>query len=78
MHILLNIGYYTLPVTCLIEPKEARLLRPVDNLFVKSLKEAMKANPSTDVAPIIGLVVLKSGKNGKYVHPHSKTIIIAL
>ena len=50
----------------------------MDILFVKSLKEAMKANPSTDVAPIIGLVVLKSGKNGKYVHPHAKTIIIAL
>ena len=64
-------GYYTLPVTCLIEPNQARLLRPVDELFVKSLKEAMKANPSTDVAPIIGLVVLKKGKhksNGLHVH----------
>ena len=67
------IGYYTLPVTCLIEPDKARLLRPVDELFVKSLKEAMKANPSTDVAPIIGLMVLKNGINYESnVHPFHK------
>ena len=56
-------GYYNLPVSCLIEPPATRLLRPVDELFVKSLKLAMKANPSTDAAPIVGLVVLNEGQN---------------
>ena len=61
------LGYYTLPVSCLIEPQPARLLRPVDDLFVESLKLAMKANPSTDAAPIVGLVVLGEGKNVVYI-----------
>lgn len=55
------LGYYTLPVSCLIEPQPARLLRPVDELFVESLKLAMKSNPTTDAAPIVGLVVLGQG-----------------
>ena len=59
----LNItGYYTLPVSCLIEPQPVRLLRPVDDLFIESLKLAMKANPSMDAAPIVGLVVLGEGE----------------
>ena len=56
------VGYYTLPVSCLVEPQLSRLLRPIDDLFVESLKMAMKANPSTDAAPIIGLVNLMEGK----------------
>ena len=56
-------GYYTLPVSCLIEPQPTRLLRPVDDLFVESLKSAMKANPSTDAAPIVGLVLLDEGES---------------
>ena len=55
-------GYYTLPVSCLIQPSPARLLRPVDELFVESLKSAMKSNPSTDVAPIVGIVLLPEGE----------------
>ena len=35
----------------------------MDELFVESLKLAMKANPSTDAAPIVGLVVLGDGKS---------------
>lgn len=56
------IGYYNLPVSCLVEPAPCRLLRPIDELFVNSLKVAMKANPSTDVAPIVGLVCLHKGE----------------
>ena len=35
----------------------------MDDLFVESLKLAMKANPSTDAAPIVGLVVLDESKS---------------
>ena len=61
-HVYYFLGYHTLPVSCLIEPQPARLLRPVDELFVESLKMAMKSNPTTDAAPIVGLVVLGQGK----------------
>ena len=57
------IGYYELPVTSLVEPPPARLLRKVDELFVERLKEAMVSNPSTDTAPIVGLVVLPHGEH---------------
>ena len=56
-------GYYTLPVSCLIEPQPTRLLQPVDDLFIESLKSAMKANPSMDDAPIVGLVVLDESES---------------
>ena len=56
------LGYYNLPVSCLVEPCLSRLLRPIDTIFVESLKAAMKANPSTDVAPIVGLVSLGDGE----------------
>ena len=51
-------GYFTLPVTCLEEPEPNRLLRPVDPVFVDTLKSHMKSNPSRDVTPIVGLVWL--------------------
>ena len=38
------------------------LLRLADNHHVEQLKLAMNANPFTDAAPIVGLVVLKEGK----------------
>ena len=59
---LLLTGYYELPVTSLVEPAHERLLRKVDELFVERLKDAMLANPSTDTAPIVGLVVLPPGE----------------
>ena len=34
----------------------------MDEIFVESLKSAMKKNPSTDVAPIVGLVLLSEGE----------------
>lgn len=45
-----------------MEPHPDRLLRPADKHHVEQLKLAMKVNPSTDAAPIVGLVVLKEGK----------------
>ena len=49
-------------MSCLVELPPSRLLSPVDEMFVESLKVAMKANPSADVAPIVGLVVLEEGQ----------------
>ena len=45
-----------------MEPCLSRQLRPIDAIFVENLKAAMKANPSTDVAPIVGLVSLDDGE----------------
>lgn len=49
-------------MTCLIEPVPNRLLRPVDPVFVGTLKSHMKRNPSRDVTPIVGLVQLADGE----------------
>lgn len=54
-------GYFTLPVSCLVEPSPSRLLRPVDDIFVEKLIMMMKENPSTDAAPIVGLAVVNEG-----------------
>lgn len=55
------IGYYTLPISCLVEPHSDRLLRTAKDGRIKELKKAMKANPSINAAPIVGLVVLDEG-----------------
>ena len=47
------------------------MLRPIDEIFVDSLKVAMKANPSTDVAPIVGLVSLHEGETFHEAHKES-------
>lgn len=60
-HMVLVIGYYTLPISCLIEPHSDRLLRTAKDCRVEELKKAMRANPSIDTAPIVGLVVLNEG-----------------
>ena len=46
----------------LVEPGPTRLLRPVDPVFVDTLKAHMKRNPSRDVTPIVGLVQLPDGE----------------
>ena len=57
-----NLGYFTLPVNCFTEPPASRLLRPVDEVFAHDLKENMLKNPSKDVTPLVGLVVLGDGE----------------
>ena len=52
-------------------PKHTRLVRPVDNVFVKCLKKEMLANPTTDVAPLIGLVCLGDDDSFDTKHPES-------
>ena len=49
-------------MTSLIEPGPTRLLRPVDPVFVDTLKSHMKRNPSRDVTPVVGLVQLPDGE----------------
>ena len=49
-------------MTCLVEPRPTRLLRPVDPVFVDTLKAHMKRNPSRDVTPIVELVQLQDGE----------------
>ena len=56
-------GYFELPVSLLIEPTNKRLLRKVDQLFVKKLKAAMLENLSSDSAPIVAIVCLKDGED---------------
>ena len=55
------IGYYTLPISCLVEPHSDRLLRTAKDGRVEELKKAMKANPLVNAAPIVCLVVLDEG-----------------
>ena len=62
----LYVGYYSLPVNCLVEPRSSRLLRPAKESRIEELKLAMQANPSIDVAPIVGLVILDEGMLEKY------------
>ena len=55
-------------MTCLVEPGPTRLLRPVDKVFVDTLKTHMKRNPSRDVTPIVGLVQLPDGERFQEYH----------
>ena len=51
-------------MTSLVESGPTQLLRPVDPVFVDTLKAHMKRNPSRDVTPIVamGLVQLLDGE----------------
>ena len=49
-------------MTLLIEPARTRLLRKIEPLFVETLKDAMIKNPSSDSAPLVGLIGLREGK----------------
>ena len=40
------LGYYELPVSCLVEPSADRCLRPPDRTFIDSLKQEMVQNPT--------------------------------
>lgn len=52
-------GYFTLPVTCLIEPVPNRPLRPEDSVFTNTLRAHMKRNPFRDVTHIVELIQLQ-------------------
>ena len=64
-------GQFSLPVRCLKEPSPPRLVRPVTAQFVKELKREMLENPTSDVAPMIGLVFLTNGEQFDRQHPEA-------
>lgn len=47
------------------------MVRPVDEIFTQHLKKEMVANPTTDVAPMIGLLVLPEGETFDKFHPQA-------
>ena len=59
---LLNIGVFTVPISCLVQPSPAHLLREPDPVFIESLKKEMKENVMTNVSPIIGVCYLREGE----------------
>jgi len=58
----LPVGTLSLPLSCLVEPHPARILRQPDPVFVESLKNEMRENPMSSVTPIIGVVYLREGE----------------
>ena len=52
-------------------PGHLHTIRPVDDIFVKHLKKEMLANPTTDVAPMIGLLVIPEGETFDKLHPEA-------
>ena len=60
-------------MTSLVEPGPTRLLRPVDPVFVDTLKSHMKRNPSRDVTPIVRLVQLPDGE--EFQEDHKETYL---
>ena len=47
-----------MPIKCMKAPNHQHTVRPIDEVFVQHLKKEMVENPTTDVAPLIGLLVL--------------------
>ena len=60
-------------MTSLVEPGPTQLLRPVDPVFVDTLKSHMKRNPSRDVTPVVGLVQLPDGED--FQEDHKETYL---
>ena len=52
-------------------PGHLHTVRPVDDIFVKHPKKEMLANPTTDVAPMIGLLVIPEGETFDKFHPEA-------
>ena len=52
-------------------PGHLHTVRPVDDIFVKHLKKEMVANPTMDVAPMIGLLVIPEGETFDKLHPEA-------
>lgn len=55
-------GQFNIPVNCLIQPSEFRLLRQPNLQYVEALKMEMLNNPTYNVAPLVGLVRISEGE----------------
>ena len=64
-------GLFTVPVKCLIEPRKSRLIRDPNMEYVAALKEEMINNPTSNVAPLIGVVHLKEDEPFDKKHPEA-------
>lgn len=64
-------GLFKIPVKCLLEPRKSRLLREPNREYLDALKREMMSNPTTDVAPIIGVVRLGDGEQFDRSHPEA-------
>ena len=51
-----------LPISSLVGPPDPLLIRNTNKEFIRSLKQEMLKNPTTDVQPILCLVSLKDGE----------------
>ena len=58
-------------MTCLIEPRVSHLVREPNMNYVDALKEEMLSNPTTNVAPIVGVVHLKEEEQFDKKHPEA-------
>ena len=67
------IGQFFLPISCMKAPSTTRTVRQIDPVLVQHLKEEMVANPTTDVAPTIGLLILGDGEVFDHLHPEAYT-----
>lgn len=56
-----------------MEPMYSRLARSVDRVFVDGLKKEMLANPTNDVAPMIGLLRVRKDEEFDSIHPEAYT-----
>ena len=54
-------------------PSTSRAVWQIDPVFVEHLKAEMVANPTTDVAPMIGLLTLGDGEVFDWLHPEAYT-----
>ena len=52
-------------------PSTSHAVRQIDPVFVEHLKAEMVANPTTDVAPMIGLLTLNDGEIFDRLHPEA-------
>ena len=67
--IYMHIGQFRLPIKCMKAPNHQHTVRPIDEVFVHHLKKEMVENPTTDVAPLIGLLVLPEGETFDKLNP---------
>ena len=58
---------------CLKAPSFSHTVRQIDPVFVEHLKAEMVANPTTDVAPMIGVLTLRDGEVFDWLHPEAYT-----
>lgn len=59
-------------------PSTSQAVREVDSLFIEHLKKEMVANPTTDVAPLIGLLILNDGEVFDRLHPDHEAYMYAM